>query len=86
MERIKEILQKVNKDLAEEKKELSSLKVSLSQSFSQIENELCEADIKERAVNLVASQKRLLRAFQIQKSITEKSKEKSLKKNSTIER
>ena len=76
----------MNKDLAEEKQHLSSLKVSLSQSFSKTENDQSDREIKEKARKLVLFQRRLLAAFQVQKSIAEKMKERKLKKKNQISR
>ena len=67
--RIKEILQQVTKELTAEKQTLSSWKVSMSQS--KLENNLIEDSIKERANKLMLHQKRLLSAFQRQKSISD---------------
>ena len=76
----------MNKNLAEEKQHLSSLKVSLSQSFSQTENDQSDREIKEKARKLVLFQRRLLAAFQVQKSIAEKMKERKLRKENQISR
>lgn len=81
LERIKKILQKVSKELADERRELSSLKVSMSQSFSQIENDLSDTEVKERARNLISLQKRLLGAFKAQKIIANKVKEQNHERN-----
>ena len=67
--KIKGILLKVNKDLAMEKQHLSNFKLTQSQSLSQIENNVTEKEMKDRAKKLVLYQKRLLSAFKVQKSI-----------------
>ena len=84
--RIKEILQNANKELAAEKQTLSCWKTSLSQSLSQLENNLPAGDIKERAKKLMLHQKRLLKAFQLQSSIAEKLRRKNCEKETKMDR
>ncbi|XP_065055137.1 uncharacterized protein LOC135683721 [Rhopilema esculentum] len=67
--KIKGILLKVNRDLAKEKQYLSNFKLTQSQSLSQIENNVTEKEMRDRAKKLVLYQKRLLNAFKVQKSI-----------------
>ena len=84
--RIRDILQNVNKELATEKRTLSSWKISMSQSFSQLENNLPGGEIKERARRLMIHQKRLLSAFQRQKVIAGKLSTKNLQTESQVDR
>ena len=57
----------------------------MSQSFSQMEDNLPAGEIKERAKKLMLHQKRLLKAFQLQSSIGEKIRRKNSGKETKME-
>ena len=77
MDKIKTSLTKVNQELTKEKKSLSDLKISFSQSLSQLDTGSSQNELKIRAAKLVSQQKRLLGAFKVQKTLMAKIKERN---------
>ena len=76
LDKIKISLTKVNQELTKEKKSLSDLKISFSQSLSQLDTGSSQSELKIRAAQLVPEQKRLLGALKVQKTLMAKIKDK----------